>query len=187
MLSHLPLIVLSPSDCGIESLPVEEDGETFEANAFRKAMAYMQALNLPAIADDSGLSVDALGGAPGIHSARYGGGGLTDQERVRLLLDNLSGVPMHDRTAHFTSAIAFACPDGNGFVAEGECHGYVTLEESGEGGFGYDPVFFYAPAGCTFAAMPIEEKNRVSHRAVAMRLFVDELEKRLGNGQMIEY
>ncbi|NLT57426.1 MAG: RdgB/HAM1 family non-canonical purine NTP pyrophosphatase [Clostridiales bacterium] len=179
LLAPLRIEVLSPADCGVEGMEVEETGETFEQNALIKALAYMRATGLAAVADDSGLSVDALEGAPGVHSARYGGPGLGDADRVALLLEQLEALPVEARGAHFTSAIALALPEGDGFVVTGECYGTLTREPDGEGGFGYDPIFFYAPEGCTFAVMAPEVKNRVSHRAVAMRLFLEELEKRL--------
>ena len=169
LLAPLGIAVLSPADCGVEGLFVEETGETFEQNAVLKALAYCKATGLPAVADDSGLCVDALSGAPGVYSARFGGEGLTED------------VPMENRGAHFTSAVALALPDGDGFVVSGECYGMVALSPSGEGGFGYDPVFFYAPEGCTFADMQDEVKNRVSHRAVAMRLLVEQLERSANN------
>ena len=169
------------ADCGVEGLFVEETGETFEQNAVLKALAYCKATGLPAVADDSGLCVDALSGAPGVYSARFGGEGLTDAQRTSLLLEQLEDVPMEIRGAHFTSSVALGLPDGDGFVVSGECYGMVALSPSGEGGFGYDPVFFYAPEGCTFADMQDEVKNRVSHRAVAMRLLVEQLERSANN------
>lgn len=181
LLAPLGIAVLSPADCGVEGLFVEETGETFEQNAVLKALAYCKATGLPAVADDSGLCVDALSGAPGVYSARFGGEGLTDAQRTSLLLEQLEDVPMENRGAHFTSAVALALPDGDGFVVSGECYGMVALSPSGEGGFGYDPVFFYAPEGCTFADMQDEVKNRVSHRAVAMRLLVEQLERSANN------
>ena len=181
LLAPLGIAVLSPADCGVEGLFVEETGETFEQNAVLKALAYCKATGLPAVADDSGLCVDALSGAPGVYSARFGGEGLTDAQRTSLLLEQLEDVPMENRGAHFTSAVALALPDGDGVVVSGECYGMVALSPSGEGGFGYDPVFFYAPEGCTFADMQDEVKNRVSHRAVAMRLLVEQLERSANN------
>ncbi|MBQ3391433.1 MAG: RdgB/HAM1 family non-canonical purine NTP pyrophosphatase [Clostridia bacterium] len=177
MLEPLGVKVLSPEDCGIQGLHVEETGETFEQNAVIKALAYCRASGIAAVADDSGLCVDALDGAPGVYSARFGGPGLSDGQRVELLLSRMKEVKLENRGAHFTSAIALALPDGGGFVVTGECYGMIALEPSGEGGFGYDPVFFYAPEGCTFADMSEESKNRVSHRAVAMRLLVEQLER----------
>ena len=177
LLEPLGITVLSPADCGVEGLAVEETGETFEQNAVIKALAYCRATGLPSVADDSGLCVDALSGAPGVYSARFGGEGLTDRQRTELLLEKMKDVPMGKRGAHFTSAVALALPDGDGFVVSGECYGMVALAPSGEGGFGYDCVFFYAPEGCTFADMSEQVKNRVSHRAVAMRLLVEQLER----------
>ena len=172
--------VLSMKEAGFTGA-IEETGDTFYENALIKARAVSEALGTDALADDSGLSVAALGGAPGVYSARYAGEGLTDAQRTSLLLEQLEDVPMENRGAHFTSAGALPLPGGHGFVVSGECSGMVAPSPSGEGGFGYDPVFFYAPEGCTFADMQDEVKNRVSHRAVAMRLLVEQLERSANN------
>lgn len=151
----------------------EENGDTFEENSFIKAQAVMKACGLPTIADDSGLMVDALGGAPGVHSARYGGTECKDDDaRMDLLLKNMEEVPDEQRTAKFVSVITMLTPDGEKIVARGECPGMILREKHGTGGFGYDPVFYVAEAGCTFGELKPEEKNRISHRARALAAFV---------------
>lgn len=146
-----------------------EDGDTFEANALIKARAYARASGLATLADDSGLSVEALGGAPGVRSARFGGPGLTDGQRAALLLKEMAG--QADRRAHFTCVLALARPDGQALTWAGRAEGLILAEARGENGFGYDPVFFYPPAGLTFAQMTAAAKGEVSHRAAAARLF----------------
>ncbi|MGM9619665.1 MAG: XTP/dITP diphosphatase [Oscillospiraceae bacterium] len=173
ILSRLGVEVVLQSDLGL-SVEVEETGTTFMENARLKAVAVMQASGLPAIADDSGLCVDALGGGPGVYSARYGGGDLTDAEKVQLLLSNMRGAST--RAAHFASAIVCAFPDGNELTAEGRVDGSIAYAPVGEGGFGYDPVFFYPAAGKTFAQLSREEKAQVSHRGNALRAFAKKLE-----------
>lgn len=147
---------------------IEETGETFFENAVLKASAYAQHTGLLTLADDSGLEVDALGGMPGVKTARYGGPGLSAAERYQLLLQALSGVPEGERTARFRCVIALAGPDGNILgTAEGVCEGEIALEPRGEAGFGYDPVFFLPERGLTMAQLPATEKQRISHRARA--------------------
>ncbi len=153
----------------------EENGRTFQENALMKARAYALATGLITLADDSGLSVEALGGAPGVLSARYGGPGLDDGGRCELLLKNLNGQP--DRRAFFTSVLALSRPDGESFLWEGRAEGLIAAEKSGENGFGYDPVFYFPPLGRTFAQLTAEEKNRVSHRALAARAFAGDLDR----------
>ena len=152
ILGRFGVEVVSPKDMGI-TVDVEETGTTFAENAMLKAKAICKAANLPAIADDSGLCVDALNGGPGVYSARYGGEGLDDRGRCMLLLNNLRGQPT--RAAHFASAIAFA--------------------PRGEGGFGYDPVFFVPEKAKTFAQLTDEEKNEISHRGKALAIFAEKL------------
>lgn len=166
---------LSMAEAGIHTDP-EENGTTFEANALIKARAACLASGLPALADDSGLEVDALDGAPGIRSARYCQG--SDQDRVDFLLKNLAAVPAAQRGAQFVSAIACVYPDGTEFALRGICRGEILTENRGEGGFGYDPVFYVPAEGQTFASMPQERKNAISHRAHSLRLVREELEKR---------
>ena len=168
ILSAQGIEVMLQSDIGLD-LEVEETGETFLENARLKAVAVMQASGLPAIADDSGLCVDCLKGAPGIYSARYGGEGLSDRERYQMLLQAVSGQPK--RTAHFVSAIVCAMPNGDLIEAEGSCEGTLAYAPKGEGGFGYDPIFFVPSLKKTFAQLTEEEKNQISHRANALRNF----------------
>lgn len=155
-------------------IDVEETGTSFEENALLKAAAVMRATGLPAIADDSGLVVDALGGAPGIYSARYGGDRCrNDTERYLLLLEAMQEVPAQARTARFVCVIAAAFPDGHHIFAKGTCEGVITTAPEGSGGFGYDPVFYVPEEGCTFSTMRTERKNEISHRANALRAFKD--------------
>jgi XTP/dITP diphosphohydrolase len=160
--------VLPQSDFGIE--PPEEDGDSFVANALIKARHAARHSGLPAIADDSGLEVDALGGRPGIHSARYAGEGCTAADNIERLLAELERVPAGRRTARFRCAVAFVCnaDDASPVVREGTWEGEIGLLRRGAGGFGYDPLFVVAGDGRTAAEMPAAEKNRVSHRAQAL-------------------
>ena len=153
---------------------VDETGTTFEENSLLKAEAVMKASGMPVLADDSGLMVDALDGAPGIYSARFAGTGNSDDNNA-LLLEKLKNVPYDKRTAHFVSCIACVFPDGREFTVRGECKGNIATEPEGSGGFGYDPLFV-SDHGC-FGTMPQEEKNRISHRAAAAKLFKEEIKK----------
>jgi XTP/dITP diphosphohydrolase len=146
---------------------VTESGNSYEQNARSKAGAYAKFSQLIALADDSGLEVDALNGDPGVKSARFAGKAATDPERVSLLLARLNRVPWEQRTAHFKCIIAIATPEGQSEMCYGECHGMIALEPKGENGFGYDPVFFLPELGNTMAELPLEMKNRISHRALA--------------------
>lgn len=175
ILKDLGVEIVLQSDLGI-SVDVEETGTTFVENARLKAVAVMKASGLPAIADDSGLCVDALGGGPGVYSARYGGD-ISDPEKVQLLLQNMRGATT--RAAHFASAIVCAFPNGDELVAEGRVDGSIAYAPAGEGGFGYDPVFFYQPAGKTFGQISREDKAKVSHRGNALRDFAVKLEEYL--------
>lgn len=166
---------LSMEEAHIHTDP-EETGTTFEENALIKARAACAASGLPAMADDSGICVDALNGAPGIHSARYCPG--TDRERTEFLLKNMEAVPDGQRQGRFVSAIACVYPDGTEFTVRGECEGVILREIRGEGGFGYDPVFFSPDDGCTFAEMPQARKNEISHRARALAAMKAALEAR---------
>lgn len=157
------------------NIEVEETGTTFRENALLKAHAVADATNMPAIADDSGLMVDALNGAPGVYTARYGGEGLSDAERYRLLLSALTG--QTNRAAHFYSCIACVFPTGETLTAQGVCDGTIAFAPMGADGFGYDPVFFVPSLRKTFAQMTAEEKNSVSHRAKALAAFRNEFEK----------
>lgn len=162
---HLELLSLSD----YPGMPeVIEDGETFSANALKKAHAVAHHAQCASMADDSGLVVDALGGRPGVFSARYGGPGLADTDRNRLLLDEMTGVTDNERTARFVCVIAIALPDGTAYTAEGSCEGTITRAPRGTGGFGYDPVFIPAGMDRTMAELRLEEKNHISHRAIAL-------------------
>lgn len=176
--------VITRDDAGLPRDEVEETGTTFEENSLLKAAAIMDMIKKdpvlsekygqsPVIADDSGLMVDALGGAPGVHSARYAGEECDFDANNKKLLSELSGVPDDKRTAHFVTVITMIYPDGEKIVARGECRGRITEEKRGEGGFGYDPVFI--PEGCdkTFSQLGTDFKNTISHRARAL----EELEK----------
>ena len=176
ILSQLGIKVCSEEEAGVD-VEVEETGSTFEENSLLKARAVMQASGLPAIADDSGLCVDALNGAPGVYSARYGGEGLDDTGRYRLLLENMRG--QMPRTARFVSVITCCFPNGDVITARGECPGTIAFAPMGEGGFGYDPVFFVPQLKKTFAQLTAEEKNAISHRGRALAAFKDKLEEYL--------
>ncbi len=156
---------------------IVEDGTTFEENALIKARTVSR-LGYLCIADDSGLEVDALDGAPGIYSARYSGGHGNDKENNLLVLKNLAGVPDEKRTARFTCAIAFASPDGEEFTVRASCEGRILYGEEGDGGFGYDPLFFVEEYQKTLASVTAEEKNAISHRGKALRAFVAEYKRR---------
>ena len=177
ILSHLGVEVVSPADMGI-TVEVEETGTTFAENAMLKAKAICAASGLPAIADDSGLCVDALNGGPGVYSARYGGEGLDDRGRYMLLLNSLRG--QTTRAAHFACAIACAFPDGKTLTAEGRCDGAIAFAPLGEGGFGYDPVFLVPEKGKTFGQLTAEEKSEISHRGKALKAFCEKLATYLG-------
>lgn len=167
LLADLPVQLTTPGQEGIE-LEVEENGASFAENALLKARAYCAVSRLPTLADDSGLEVDALGGGPGVYSARYAGNGATDRQRYEKLLDALRGVPPAQRSARFRCAIALVLPDGTEEITEGECEGIIIDTPRGEHGFGYDPVFYMPALGKTMAELPPELKNRVSHRARAL-------------------
>ena len=165
------------SELGVD-IDVEETGTTFEENSFLKAEAVMKATGLPAIADDSGIAVDALNGEPGIYSARYGfDDTLDDRGRMMLLLKNTQQVPDGQRQAKFVCVITFITPDGDTIQARGEIHGELTREPKGTNGFGYDPIFYYPPLGMTTAELPSEIKNQVSHRGNALNLFYQKLKE----------
>ena len=146
---------------------VTESGHTYEQNARLKAIAFARLSHLTTLADDSGLEVDALGGQPGVHSARFAGEGATDEDKVGLLLARLNGVPREDRTARFICVIAIAHPGGRVDICHGECHGIIAFDPKGKRGFGYDPVFYLPELGRTMAQIPRSLKNQISHRARA--------------------
>ena len=172
ILARFGVEVVSPKDLGL-TVDVEETGATFAENAMLKAKAICDAAGLPAIADDSGLCVDALNGGPGVYSARYGGEGLDDKGRYMLLLNSMRG--QTTRAAYFASAIACAFPNGDTIEAEGKVDGTIAFAPMGEGGFGYDPVFFYPPMKKTFGQMTAEEKHAISHRGKALEVFAEKL------------
>ncbi len=178
ILGELGVEVLLETDVGLD-LEVEETGTSFEENALLKADAVYKASGLPAVADDSGLVVDALEGAPGIYSARFGGLH-SDPERIALLLQKLEGIPRERRTARFVSAIACRLPDGRCVTARGTCEGLITDAPRGTGGFGYDPVFLEPSLGRTFAELAPAEKHAVSHRGKALRAFSKRLKEAIG-------
>lgn len=171
ILSPMGWELLGLGELGLHIDP-EENGETFEENSRIKAQAVMEATGLPAIADDSGIEVDALGGAPGVHSARYGGEACPDdQARNLLLMKNMEQVPDGRRTGRFVSVITMAKPDGSVISARGSLEGEILREQQGDGGFGYDPLFYIPGEGCTMAELSPERKNEISHRAIALRNF----------------
>ena len=157
------------SEYGLD-IDVDETGTTFEENSLLKAEAVMKASGLPVLADDSGLMVDALNGAPGVYSAPYGHKS-ADGERTEFLLENIKDVPDEKRTAKFVCVITCLWPDGRKIVARGECPGVITREVHGENGFGYDPVFYLPELGMTYAELLSEQKNAISHRARALQEF----------------
>ncbi len=164
LLEGMAFELVLPDELGLD-MEVEETGETYEQNALLKARALSQASGLPALADDSGLEVDALEGAPGVRSARYKLG--SDEVRYRALLRALEDVSASQRTARFRCIAALVCPDGREFTTEGVCEGVIATSPQGEEGFGYDPVFYIPERGCMMAELSAEEKNRISHRARA--------------------
>lgn len=174
LFSGFPINIKSLNDFGPIPEPVE-DGKTFEENAYKKAHFTARVLGFPALADDSGLVVDALGGQPGIFSARYAGEGAGDEANIRKLLKAMEAVT--DRRAAFECVIAIAVPRGPALIYEGRCEGEVARVPSGKSGFGYDPIFYHQPLKKTFAELSQEEKNRVSHRGKAMAQLLAELEK----------
>ena len=177
ILDEFKIDALSLEEAGIVS-EVEETGTTFEENALLKAEDAMRKLGVPAIADDSGLEVDALGGAPGVYSARFGGDACkTDADRYMLLLEKMQDVEEDARGARFVSTIACVFPDGRRIITRGECEGVITRAPCGEGGFGYDPVFYVPSEGKTMAEIPAEHKNEISHRAASLAKLREEFRK----------
>ncbi len=164
--------IITPADLQLR-LEVDEDGLTFAENAAKKARSWSEASGLPALADDSGLCVEALGGRPGVHSARFAGAGATDEANYSLLLECLRGVK--DRSARFVCAVALSFPGGDMVVAEGECEGRILEEPMGDAGFGYDPVFSDPASGRSFAQLTPQEKNDRSHRKKALMALREKL------------
>jgi XTP/dITP diphosphohydrolase len=165
----------------VENWDVEETGHTLEENALLKARVASEATGLPAVADDTGLFVSALGGAPGIYAARYAGSGCSYEDNVTKLLTVLKGESGESRNAVFRTAAALVIPGNGEYVVKGEVSGFITEKPSGEGGFGYDPVFFLPELGMTFAESPAERKNAVSHRAKAFRALGKKIEEVLSS------
>jgi XTP/dITP diphosphohydrolase len=177
LVKDLPLHVVGPRELGIAEAP-EETGTTFIENATIKALYYAGRSGLLTVADDSGISVDALGGKPGLHSSRFGGEGASDADRNRLLLEKLQGVPREGRGAHFTSAVVVARGETVLFQAQEQVHGFIAEEVRGPNGFGYDPLFFFPEFDRTFGEVPREQKDQVSHRGKAfarLRAFLGDL------------
>lgn len=175
ILSKYDIELVLQSELGIDVDP-DENGTTFEENSYIKAKAVLDACGMTTLADDSGLWVDALDGAPGVHSARYGGADYkTDRDRLNLLLKNIEGI--EDRTARFVCVITLLRPDGTKLVARGECEGVIDTAPRGTSDFGYDPVFYVPEEGCTFSEMGAERKNLISHRSNALRKLCELLEK----------
>jgi XTP/dITP diphosphohydrolase len=167
-LAALPVRVLSLAEVGALA-EAEETGQTFEANAVLKATHYSLLTGKPCLADDSGLEVDALGGEPGVYSARYAGEDADDASNNRKLLAELAAVPLQRFSARFRCVLAYVAPEGVLLTAEGSCEGQILFEPRGEGGFGYDPLFYLPSLGKTMAELSVAEKNAVSHRGQALR------------------
>lgn len=177
ILSPLGIHVVTAKMLGIELPEVEENGETFEENAEIKAVSACEITKMPAIADDSGLCVDYLNGAPGIFSARFSGDHGNDEKNNDLLLEKLNGVPEEERTAYYVCAICCVFPNGEKITVRGECHGHIGFERDGNEGFGYDPLFIIN--GKAFGRYTAEEKDKISHRGNALRKLKKELEKKI--------
>lgn len=171
--------IIARGDAGIPEFEIEEDGDTFEYNSEKKARTIMEYCGKTTIADDSGLMVDALEGAPGVYSARFAGveGEGADQANNRKLLMFIEEVKPEDRTARFVSVITMIYPDGKKIVARGECEGHIRYEAKGNGGFGYDPLFVPLGYDKTYAELTAEEKNKISHRAKALEVLREQLKK----------
>jgi XTP/dITP diphosphohydrolase len=182
ILSHKYVDVRSLADVSL-ALEVEETGSSFRENAILKAETYASVSGMLTIADDSGLEVDALGGEPGVHTARYGGEGLTAKERYLRLLEALADVPSELRSARFRSVIALARPEGLVGTAEGRCEGMIALRPAGSDGFGYDPIFYLPDIGQTMAELPAASKQLISHRGRAMRSIIPLLQQELSKSQ----
>jgi len=174
LLKNYPVIIKNLDDFG--PIPdVKEDGDTFDDNAYKKASFASRVLGVPALADDSGLVVEALGGAPGVHSARYAGEDATDEQRIEKLLKEMRGEK--NRKAAFECVISIAVPTGPALTYEARCEGEIAQEPAGNEGFGYDPVFYYPLLEKTFAQISREEKNLISHRGKALKEVVNEFDK----------
>lgn len=176
LLRELPFLLVTLAECGITT-EVEEVGASLEENARLKATALADESGLVALADDSGLEVNALGGEPGPLSARYAGEGASDQDRISHLLSRLEGVPWQQRVACFRCVIALAIPHGEVRLCSGQCPGVITLEGRGEQGFGYDPIFYLPELDKTMAELSLDAKNRISHRGQAARIAYQALQE----------
>ena len=176
ILNPLGIQAVTAEQAGVDLQEVEETGSTFEENAELKALVACNLSGLPAVADDSGLVVDALDGAPGIYSARYAGENATDADRIAKLLREMQDVPPEKRTARFVSAVCCVFPDGRKIIGRGECEGSIGLIPQGNDGFGYDPVFV-TESGKTFAELTPQEKDAVSHRGIALRKLAEQLKQ----------
>lgn len=175
ILKPLGIEAVSAREAGVILDDVEETGTTFAENAFLKADAAYQKTGMPAVADDSGLSVDALDGKPGVYSARYAGENATDKDRYTKLLDEMKNIPEEKRNAHFTSSICCILQDGTKIQAEGRCDGKIAFEPLGDSGFGYDPVFMYGDK--SYAQLTSDEKDKISHRGKALRMLQEKLKE----------
>lgn len=176
ILTPMGIEVVTGDDLGIELSDVEETGTTFEENSLLKAQCGCDESGLPCVADDSGIAVDFLGGAPGVYSARYSGEPCDDERNNDKLLEELKDVPFDERTARYVSVVTCVFPDGKKISVRGECEGKIGFERVGNGGFGYDPLFIL-PDGRSFGEYTAEEKDKISHRGKALRLLAKELEK----------
>jgi XTP/dITP diphosphohydrolase len=183
LLAPLGLLLLTPQDLA-RAPTVLESGTTYAENAQLKAQAYQQSSGLLTLADDSGLEVDALDGAPGLHSARYAGPAAGDVDRYRLLLTELEGVPREQRTARFRCVVVLAAPKGETHTTEALCEGLIAFEPRGDSGFGYDPVFYMPEHNATMAQLPMDLKNRISHRARALHKMLPILRRILSQGNV---
>ena len=177
ILGAFGMTIVSQGDAGLKNIDIEETGSTFEENSEIKARAICRLTGEIAIADDSGLAVDALNGEPGVYSARYSGIDASDESNNNKLLEALKDVEMPKRTGKYVSVITLAYPDGHILLARGECTGKLLFSPRGEGGFGYDPLFIPDGTTKTFAEMTPEEKNKISHRAKALAALRELLEK----------
>lgn len=183
LLAPLGVRLLTPQDVP-QAPTVLESGATYAQNAQLKALAYQRSSGLLTLADDSGLEVDALGGEPGLHSARCAGPIAGDVDRYRLLLARLEGVPWEQRTARFRCVVVLAVPGGDTHSTEGACEGFIALEPRGHNGFGYDPIFYFPEHDCTMAQLPLELKNRISHRARAVQKMLPILRRALSQSDV---
>jgi XTP/dITP diphosphohydrolase len=182
MAQEIPLVIATKNQGKIAEIQdllaipeVEEDGETFDENAYKKASFTAKILGIPALADDSGLMVEALDGAPGVLSARYAGENATDEQRIAKLLNALKGKA--NRRAAFECALSIAVPSGPALTFEARCEGLISEQPAGQNGFGYDPIFYYPPLNKTFAQMTLKEKSQVSHRGKALNELKQEFDK----------